>query len=103
MLLILMEKIISEFDDGIIVTDLNQQILFNNRLALQILGIHTDIKGLQLKEVLPWFDQSKTSMFKAVNQREVYVTNSEMHVASGYHTRLITLKEMNQIRNIDEE
>ncbi|MDD4569073.1 MAG: PAS domain-containing protein, partial [Tepidanaerobacteraceae bacterium] len=50
MLLSLMEKIISDFDDGIIVTDLDQQILFYNRLAQQILGVDTDIKGLKLQQ-----------------------------------------------------
>lgn len=103
MLLMLMENIISEFDDGIIVTDLDQQILFYNRLAQQILGVDTDIKGFKLEQVLPWFDESQASMFKAINQREIYVTNSEMSIAHGYNNRLITLKEMNRIKDIDEE
>ncbi|MDD4569812.1 MAG: sigma 54-interacting transcriptional regulator [Tepidanaerobacteraceae bacterium] len=42
-------------------------------------------------------------MFKAVNRREIYITNSDMRVANGYNNRLITLKEMNRIKNIDEE
>ncbi|HHV18820.1 MAG TPA: sigma 54-interacting transcriptional regulator [Thermoanaerobacterales bacterium] len=103
MLLILMEKIISEFGDGIIVTDMNQQILFHNCLAQEILGIDTGMKGLKLEQVMPWFDEFQTSGFKAVNRREIYITNSEMHVQGGYNNRLITLKEMNRIKDIDEE
>lgn len=103
MLRMLMGNIISEFAEGVIVTDTNLNIQFHNVLARQLLGYDECIKGMNLTKVMPWFDETSAFMFKAVNQREIYVTNSEMDSPDGNNNRLITLKEMNDIKDIDEE
>ncbi len=103
LLLTQIETIISEFDDGIIVTDPQQRIFFYNKLAIKFLEKSESIKGQKLKEVMPWFDEKNSSSFTKINDKEFYLKNGEVILGDNYKTRLITLKELNCIQDIDEK
>lgn len=103
LLLTQIETIVSEFDEGIIVTDPQQRIFFYNKLATKFLEKSESIKGQKIKEVMPWFDEKDSSTFTRINDKEFYLKNGEVILGDNYKTRLITLKELNRIQDIDEE
>lgn len=97
-----METIVSDLEDGVIVTDAEQKILLHNKSATNLLGLSQDIRGKGVVSVLPWLNTTELPAFYNVNGRELHV--SEGHPdPDGNKTTMITLKDLTKIRGIDED
>jgi transcriptional regulator with PAS, ATPase and Fis domain len=98
-----MEMVISNIEDGVIITDFNQNIMFSNRMANEIFG-GSDISG---KNFLILLDESGSDAFDDsfinINKRIVHISRQEISLSDDSKIQIIILKDVTKMRCIDEQ
>lgn len=97
-----MEMAISELEDGVIMTDFNHIVTFYNTAAANIIG-KADLKGTNILDLYPQPLTNMKNPFIQFNNRTIHVTNKDIYISENNKVHMLILKDLTQIRNIDEQ
>ena len=99
-----MKMVISNFEDGIIVTETNQKIIFHNSMAAEILD-QAQLLGKSLDEVFSHQTDGEPADATFVNiaDKVIHVTRKEVTLDNGKTIQMLTLKDLTNITKIDEQ
>ncbi|SDF51280.1 sigma-54 interaction domain-containing protein [Sporomusa acidovorans] len=99
-----MKLVLSNFEDGIIVTETNQKITFHNTVAASILN-EKQLIGRYLNEVHVNINQGEYSdaAFINIDDKVIHAENKHLTVDNQKTIHLITLKDLSNIKKIDEQ
>lgn len=95
------ETVISNFEDGVIVTDKNNLITYHNVRALELLE-EKELCGKSLDQYLVVADGFEDS-FISVKQKSLHLTRKAINIAQGGKSEMVIIKNLTDIRNIDEQ
>ncbi len=99
-----MKMVLSNFEDGIILTEANRKITFHNDMAPiilnqeQLIGKHLD--ETDLKQIC---DDSIDTAFINIAEKVVHVTRKEVPLNNSKIIQMLTLKDLSNIKTIDEQ
>lgn len=98
-----MKMAISEMEDGVIITDFNQNITFYNTTAASIIG-NDNLNGQNIIDLFPQsFIDNIKSPFIQFKNKTIHLTNKDIYISENNKARMIILKDLTQIRSIDEQ
>lgn len=100
-----MNMVITNFEDGVLVTDAADEITFHNEMAAKIL-LKENLLGQKLDEVLvdrqiP--SEYSDTAFSHIGNKVVHVTTKEVELAENHTTKMVTLKDLTSIAKIDQQ
>lgn len=99
-----LETVISNFENGVLVTDVDNIITFHNSMATSILNTN-NILGKALDEFLSpvQINSLLNSEFLHVNNNTIHTTKKEIVLSQNNRATLFILEDLCKIQHIDEE
>lgn len=97
-----MNMVISNFEDGVLMTDAGRKITFYNTMATSILG-EEKLIGKYLDEVNIPFGNNEDTTFINIMDKVIHVSRKEVTLTDNKKIQMITLKDLTNIKKIDEQ
>src|SRR5436305_7184729 len=74
-----LETLFNTIEDGVLVVDEDGRILYFNQAVTRLLGLHEDVEGEQITELLPDLDWEKILKFDSAGGQGVVRHEFEVH------------------------
>lgn len=99
-----MEMVITNFEDGVLLTDKNDVITYHNLKAAEMLG-RDPLFGRPLAEVLAvnYEGADGENAFASVDNRSLHVTRKTVELPTDTKTEMLIIKDLTNLRDIDEQ
>jgi transcriptional regulator with PAS, ATPase and Fis domain len=99
-----MEMVITNFEDGVLLTDKNNVITYHNLKASELLG-KDKLFGKPLEQVIAFDgeDGNEDNAFVSVDSRSLHVTRKSVDLPTDKKTVMLIIKDLTNIRDIDEQ
>jgi Transcriptional regulator containing PAS, AAA-type ATPase, and DNA-binding domains len=99
-----MKMVLSNFEDGIILTETDGKITFHNDMATVILNEKQLIgKYLDETDLQQVCDESFNTSFINISEKVIHVTRREVSLNNTKMIQMLTLKDLTNIKTIDEQ
>lgn len=99
-----MKMVLSNFEDGIILTEADRKITFHNDMAAVILNQEQIIgKYLDETNLRETCDESIDTAFISIADKVIHVTRKEVSLNRSKTIQMLTLKDLTSIKKIDEQ
>ncbi|HHW04054.1 MAG TPA: sigma 54-interacting transcriptional regulator [Thermoanaerobacterales bacterium] len=98
-----LEKIISNFDDGVIVTDEKDNILIHNKVVEEMLNINSSLIGKNIRNIFFINGEENNHEFVYINHKTIYLSVTDIFISDNYKTKLIILRDVSKIQDIHNE
>lgn len=99
-----MEMVITNFEDGVVLTDKNNVITYHNLKASELLG-RDKLFGKPLEQVIAAGGEGRNeeNAFVSVDSRSLHVTRKSVDLPTDEKTEMLIIKDLTNIRDIDEQ
>lgn len=98
-----MEMVVANFEDGILLTNEHTVITFHNNRASELLG-DAKLTGKSLEQLFPNnFKEYSDTSFIYINNFSLHITRKKVDLPETNKIEMIILKDLTQIRDIDEQ
>lgn len=99
-----MKMVLANFEDGILVTEADNKITFHNTIAASILNQKTLIgKSLSEVNIPSSYASGLDAIFVNIADKTIHTARKEVALGKDRIIQMITLKDLTNIRKIDEE
>jgi transcriptional regulator with PAS, ATPase and Fis domain len=99
-----MKMVISNFEDGIVVTEADKKITFYNSMAASILNQKQLIgKSLDELQIVQKHGEYLDTSFTNIADKVIHIERKEVAVEKNKTIQMITLKDLTKIKNIDAQ
>jgi transcriptional regulator with PAS, ATPase and Fis domain len=98
------EMVITNFEDGVLLTDKNNVIMYHNLKAAELLGKER-LFGRPLAQVIAagCDDDDGENAFVSVDGRSLHVARKSVDLPTDKKTEMLIIKDLTNIRDIDEQ
>ncbi len=99
-----MEMVITNFEDGVLLTDKNNVITYHNLKASELLG-KDRLFGKPLEQAIAvnYESANEENAFASVDNRSLHVTRKTVDLPTDKKTEMLIIKDLTNIRDIDEQ
>lgn len=98
------EIVLTNFEDGVLLTGKSRVITYHNTKALELLG-ETHLVGKPLEHFFTMNDESESgnTAFVSIDSRSLHITRKTLGLPKDNDTEMFIIKDLTNIRNIDEQ